>query len=182
MASLAIAFVYVQSVSTFALHVRASGLSNSVYGMLVSLNGLLIILLELPTTSITQRLRPRPVIACGMLVTGLGFGLTAWAHTVPVLVLSVAVWTFGEILGAPVGSAYVADIAPPALARQVSGRMGADVGRRVDPRPGPGHAPVCVESRRILESLRGIGRGRRGTGLDRARAGQGRDGIRGLTP
>ena len=71
MASLAIAFVYVQSVSTFALHVRASGLSNSVYGMLVSLNGLLIILLELPTTSITQRLRPRPVIACGMLVTGL---------------------------------------------------------------------------------------------------------------
>ena len=121
MASLAIAFVYIQSVSTFALHARASGLSKSVYGMLVSLNGLLIILLELPTTSITQRLRPRPVVACGMLVIGLGFGLTAWAHTVPVLVLSVAVWTFGEILGAPVGSAYVADIAPQHLRGRYQG-------------------------------------------------------------
>ncbi len=123
-ASLAIAFVYVQSVSTFALHVRASGLSNAVYGLLVSLNGLLIILLELPTTSITQHLRPRPVIAAGMLVVGLGFGSTAWAHTVPALVLTVGVWTFGEILGAPVGSAYVADIAPGHLRGRYQGAWG----------------------------------------------------------
>lgn len=124
LASLAIAFVYMQVVSTFALHVRDSGFSNAVYGILVSLNGLLIIVLELPTTSITQRLRPRPVIAGGMLVVGLGFGLTALAHTVPALVLSVAVWTCGEIVGAPVGSAYVADIAPSHLRGRYQGAWG----------------------------------------------------------
>jgi len=115
-ASLAIAFVYMQSTSTFALHVRDSGLSNAMYGALVSLNGVLIIFLELPVTAITQRLRARPVIAAGMLVVGLGFGLTALAHTAPALVLTVMVWTLGEILGAPVASAYVADIALPRMA------------------------------------------------------------------
>ncbi len=123
-ASLAIAFVYMQSVSTFALHVRDSGLSNAVYGALVSLNGLLIIFLELPITTVTQRLRPRPVIAAGMLLVGIGFGLTALAHTAPALVLTVLVWTLGEIVGAPVGSAYVADIAPQHLRGRYQGAWG----------------------------------------------------------
>jgi len=123
-ASLAIAFVYMQSTSTFALHVRDSGLSNAMYGALVSLNGLLIIFLELPVTAITQRLRPRPVIAAGMLVVGLGFGLTALAHTAPALMFTVLIWTLGEILGAPVASAYVADIAPPHLRGRYLGAWG----------------------------------------------------------
>lgn len=123
-ASLAIAFVYMQSISTFALHVRDSGLSNAVYGALVSLNGLLIIFLELPITTVTQRLRPRPVIAAGMLLVGLGFALTALAHTAPALVLTVLVWTLGEIIGSPVASAYVADIAPQHLRGRYQGAWG----------------------------------------------------------
>ncbi len=59
-----------------------------------------------------------------MLVIGLGFGLTAWAHNVPVLVLSVAVWTFGEILGSPVGLRLCRRHRPPALARRYQGAWG----------------------------------------------------------
>jgi MFS family permease len=123
-ASILAGFVYVQSTSTFALHVRDNGFSNAIYGSLVSLNGLMVILLELPVTSFTQRLRPRPVIASGMLSVGLGFGLTAFAHTPPALALTVLVWTLGEILSAPVASAYVADIAPPHLRGRYQGAWG----------------------------------------------------------
>lgn len=123
-ASILVGFVYVQSTTTFALHVRDSGLSNAIYGSLVSLNGLLIIFLELPITGITQRLRARRVIAGGVTVTGLGFGLTALAHTAPALALTVIVWTLGEIIGAPVSSAYVADIAPPHLRGRYQGAWG----------------------------------------------------------
>ena len=123
-ASIVVGFVYVQSTSTFALHVRDSGLSNAIYGSLISVNGLMVIVLELGVTSVTQRLRPRRVIASGMLLVGVGFGLTALAHTVPALALTVVVWTLGEILNAPVASAYVADIAPPHMRARYQGAWG----------------------------------------------------------
>jgi len=123
-ASILVGFVYVQSTSTFALHVRDSGLSNAIYGVLISVNGLMVILLELAVTSVTQRLRSRGVIASGMLFVGAGFGLTALAHTVPALALTVVVWTMGEILTAPISSAYVADIAPPHLRARYQGAFG----------------------------------------------------------
>ncbi len=123
-ASILVGFVYVQSTSTFALHVRDSGFSNAIYGALVSVNGLMVILLELPVTTVTQRLWARGVIASGGLFVGVGFGLTALAHTVPALALTVVVWTVGEILTAPVSSAYVADIAPPHLRARYQGAWG----------------------------------------------------------
>jgi MFS family permease len=123
-ASVAVAFVYFQSTSTFPLHVRASGLSNAAFGTLISLNGLIIVFLELPLTTVTQRLAPRPVIAVGMLLVGAGFGLTALAHTYPLLVVTVLIWTLGEIIGAPVSSAYVANIAPAHLRGRYQGAWG----------------------------------------------------------
>jgi len=85
---------------------------------------LIIVFLELPLTSITQRLPPRPVIAAGMLLIGAGFGLTALAHTFPLLTLTVLIWTLGEIIGAPVSSAYVANIAPEHLRGRYQGTWG----------------------------------------------------------
>ncbi|HVH30552.1 MAG TPA: MFS transporter, partial [bacterium] len=127
-ASILAGFVYVQSQTTFALHVRTSGFSNAIYGALISLNGLMVILLELAVTSVTQRLRPRRVIASGMLFVGAGFGLTAFAYTLPALALTVVVWTLGEILSSPVGAAYVADIAPPHLRGRYQGTWGLSWG------------------------------------------------------
>jgi MFS family permease len=112
LASLLAGFVYFQQQSTLPLHVRASGLSNSDFGLLLSLNGALVVLFELPLSSLTMRLPARSMIALGFLLVGLGFGLTSVAHTLPILLLTVAIWTLGEMVGAPVGYAYVADIAP----------------------------------------------------------------------
>lgn len=111
-AALLIAFVSEQSVSTFALHVRATGLSDEVYGALLSLNGLLIIALELSIVSITRRLPARYVLTAGLLCTGVGFGFTGLARSIPALAITVVIWTMGEMLFSPVAIARVADLAP----------------------------------------------------------------------
>lgn len=113
--SFALAFVYIQSLSTFPLQVKANGLSPAVYGALLSVNGIVIVLIELPVTSVTQRFPARPVIALGSLLVGLGFGLNVVAHAVPLLATAVVLWTLGEIAGAPVASAHVADLSPERL-------------------------------------------------------------------
>jgi MFS family permease len=118
------AFVYFQSQTTFPLHVKASGLSDADYGLLISLNGLAIVLLELPLVAITRRFPYRPVLALGSVLVGLGFALNAVANDMPELAFAVLVWTLGEIIYAPVASAYVADIAPEHLRGRYQGAWG----------------------------------------------------------
>src|SRR5213076_3390358 len=89
------------------------GFRTSTYGLLISFNGLLIVCLELFITNFVQRMRPQPVIALGYFLSGLGFALTAFAHTIPALAATVVVWTLGEMISAPMAGAYVASIAPP---------------------------------------------------------------------
>lgn len=114
-ASLAASFVYLQMTSGLALHTHASGLSTSDFGLLMALNGTIIIFCELPLTSITQRLPARAVIACGQLLLGVGFALTGLAHALPALGATVMIWTLGEMLNAPVSSAYLTGLAPAHL-------------------------------------------------------------------
>jgi MFS family permease len=122
-ATVAGALVYLQSTTTFPLHVRDSGLSEAAYGLLISLNGALIVLIELPITAFTGRLPAREVIAAGFLVVGVGFGLTSLAHSLPALAATVVVWTLGEIIGAPVGNAYVVGLAPQRLRGRYMGAV-----------------------------------------------------------
>ena len=123
-AMLLVAFVYLQSYTTFSLQVRALGFSAAVYGGLIALNGLLIVLLELPLTSWTQHRAPRPVIAAGFLLVGIGFSVVAVAHVLPLLILAVLIWTIGEMLNSPMAGAYVADRAPAHLRGRYQGAWG----------------------------------------------------------
>jgi MFS family permease len=111
-AAVLVAFVYFQRQATLPLHVRRAGLSNADFGLLLSLNGALVVLFELPLSSITMRRPQRQMIAVGFLLVGLGFALTGVAHSFPALAITVAIWSLGEMVAAPVGYAFVADIAP----------------------------------------------------------------------
>ncbi len=112
LSTLLAALVDMQMGSTFALHVTFLGFAPHVYGMLISLNAVLVITLELAIINVTQRMSPRPVIALGYLLWGLGFSLTGAARTVPLLATTVVIWTFGEMISSPLIAAYVAQIAP----------------------------------------------------------------------
>jgi MFS family permease len=55
---------------------------------------------------------------------GLGFGATMWASTPTEYAATVVVWTVGEVIGAAVGPAIVADLSPPALRGRYQGVFG----------------------------------------------------------
>ena len=80
--------------------------------MLISTNGLLIVLFELGITQWTRRFPPRPMIALGYLLAGAGFALTGFARTVPALAATVVIWTLGEMISSPVAGAYAVQLAP----------------------------------------------------------------------
>ena len=108
----AVGLVFFQLLSTFGLHVTHLGFSAATYGAIISLNGVLVVLCELPLTSITRRFPARRVMAAGYLAVAAGFALNAIAHTVPGLMVCMVIITFGEMLTMPVSAAYVADLAP----------------------------------------------------------------------
>jgi len=110
-----IALVFLQISSTFSLHVTRQGFPAAVYGLILSLNGVLVVFCELPLTSLTRRFPSRLVMAAGYLLIGAGFSLNAFAHSVPALVACVVIFTFGEMVAMPVSSAYIADLAPAHL-------------------------------------------------------------------
>jgi hypothetical protein len=60
-------------------------------------------------------LPPARVLAVNGVLTGVGFGIQAWAGGAPVYVAAIVVWTMGEIIGAPMGAAVVAGLAPASL-------------------------------------------------------------------
>jgi MFS family permease len=119
-----ITFVYYQELVGVPLHVRAVGLSNADFGLLLTFNGGLVVLLELPLSAVTMRLPPRWMLALGFLLVGVGFSLTGAANTMPLLLATVAVWSAGEMIGAPVSYAYVADIAPKHMRGRYQGIFG----------------------------------------------------------
>lgn len=111
-AALAVGLVFVQVFSTMSLQITQSGFSASTYGLVVSMNGLLVVLCELPLTVITKRFRARRVMALGYLLIGVGFASNVLERTLPLLLLTTAMFTLGEMISMPVGGAYVADLAP----------------------------------------------------------------------
>jgi MFS family permease len=111
-ATLALAFVIYQAYATFPLHLSRSGYTPIIYGSLMSLNGALIIAIELWVTTLTRRLPALIAIAIGIFLNGIGFGAIGLAGSVGMLALTVVIWTFGETVFSPVGAAYIADIAP----------------------------------------------------------------------
>jgi MFS family permease len=111
-ATVLVTIVDFQTGSTFPLWVARCGFRPTTYGMLLSLNGLLIITLELMITAWTQRQPQRRMISIGYLLSGLGVAATGLAHTIPALAATVVIWTFGEMIASPVTGAYVSHLAP----------------------------------------------------------------------
>ncbi|WP_232666511.1 MFS transporter [Pseudonocardia sp. TRM90224] len=118
-------FVYIQSTVGLPLHVNDAGLSARDFGLLLGLNGLLVLLLELPITGAVARYRPEHVLAVGNLLIGAGLALTGFmAHMVP-LAATVLLWTLGEMLSSSVAHAHLGSLTPPRMTGRYQGMYGA---------------------------------------------------------
>ncbi len=122
---LGVGFLLFQMSSTFGAHVLDVGFDERLYGILLGLNGVLVVIFELPLTRFTTRFRDRHVMAFGYLLFGVGFALFALpGGLVSVLVAGVVIFTLGEILSMPTASAYTAKLAPPDMRGRYMGIVG----------------------------------------------------------
>ena len=111
-ATLSLTFIEFQLHSTIPLHIAALGYTPATYGLLMSINGGIIVVFELVLTAWTQRLPAQPLIALGYALNGIGLALIGFATSLPMLAAIVVVWTVGEMIYAPVSGAYVSGLAP----------------------------------------------------------------------
>ncbi|KAA2255935.1 MFS transporter [Solihabitans fulvus] len=120
--------VYIQCVSTLPLQVSALGMSTAVYGVLATVNGIVVALFELPLTKITQHWSARPPVIGGFALIGIGMSLYSVSSGMVGLVLVTIVWSAGEILSTPTMFAYPAKIAPDRERGRYLGACGAVIG------------------------------------------------------
>jgi len=90
------------------------GLSTRSYGLLFTLNTLLIVFLEVRLNSATAHWSPARALSVGSALCTLGFGALAFLSSYWGIVATVVVWTFGEMILFPSTAAYVSELAPPA--------------------------------------------------------------------
>ena len=111
---LPIQLVYMQSHSTLPLFiVNDLSISNAAFGSLIAVNTVLIILIEVPLNSWMSNWKDINALVFGALLTGLGFGMTAIADGYSLLVATIVIWTFGEMIFFPAASSFISELAPP---------------------------------------------------------------------
>jgi len=93
---------------------RDLGLAEAAFGLIFTINTLLVTLVEVPLNGATSRWSHRRALTVGALLIGAGFGGLALAHGFAGVAVMVVVWTFGEMILLPGSAAFVADAAPPA--------------------------------------------------------------------
>jgi MFS family permease len=123
-ATFAVALVFVQMLATLGLAIKAAGLSDEIYGLVLGFNGVLIVLFEIPLTTFTQRRPPLKMMALGFALIGFGSALFGWGGTPWHFALGMAVLTAGEMFSMPVAMAYVANLAPGEMRGRYMGLYG----------------------------------------------------------
>lgn len=83
-----------------------------VFGLAMTVNGLTVVLCTIVLTKLTSRAKVLKVLASAALLYGLGFGLLSLPTSLPLVLGSTIVWTFGEILSATNINVYVAARTP----------------------------------------------------------------------
>jgi MFS family permease len=120
--------IYMQGHVTLPVDMASHGLGPEQYGLVIAVNGLLIVLVSLPVSNLAVRWRRFPAMAASAVFLAFGFGLTGLADSLLLFGLAVAVWTVGEIISATLSPAIVADLSPIDLRGLFQGVYGASWG------------------------------------------------------
>ncbi|MFB9711447.1 MFS transporter [Streptosporangium nondiastaticum] len=115
---------YSQVFTTLPVAMSGSGFSTVDYGLVIAVNGVLIVVLQPLTGDWVGRRDPGTVFAAGLIVISAGFALTAFVSSIAGYAVGVVVWTLGEILTAGLPGAIVAILAPSHLRGRYAGMYG----------------------------------------------------------
>lgn len=104
--------VYRQQYSTFPVFLADHGMDARAFGLVIALNGGVILLLELPA-AVALRKRPAlAVVGTGLVLVGAAYGALLLGAGIATAVVMMVLLSLGEILYKTTATAYVADEAP----------------------------------------------------------------------
>ncbi|MEV8306723.1 MFS transporter [Streptomyces flavidovirens] len=106
------------------LTMAGEGLEPSAYGMVIAVNGVVIVGFQLLVNKITDRRSPAALLTVSSLLFAAGTGATALAGTPLLFAVTVVVWTLGEMVHVPTNAAATARLAPEHARGRYQGVMG----------------------------------------------------------
>jgi len=92
--------------------VEVLGMPTQNFGLLFTINTLLIVFLEVRLNGLTAHWSPARALSVGSALCTVGFGALAFLTSYWGVVATVVIWTFGEMILFPSTAAYVSDLAP----------------------------------------------------------------------
>jgi len=102
-----------QMLSTLSVHsVDTIGLSTAQYGLLLTINGFIVILLQYPVARIIGRSALSKALVLGSLLFGIGYLFMGWAGGFLLAATSIAIVTIGEIIVSPAALSVVGKLSP----------------------------------------------------------------------
>jgi MFS family permease len=105
--------VFFQHIGALPLFVVGNlGFSKSMFGILMGINTVLVIIVEVPLNDAMRNWKHWKALALGSILAGAGFGLLIFTTEIYLLISSVIIWTFGEMILFPAAGDYVAEISP----------------------------------------------------------------------
>ncbi|MFD3540194.1 MDR family MFS transporter [Streptomyces sp. NPDC058662] len=110
--SFLISLIFTQGSVGLPVAMGAAGFSPGDYGLVVAVNGLLIVLLQIPVTRFIEHRDPQRLLVVSALLAGYGFALTAFAGPLWTWALTVCVWTMAEIVNSPTQMSLVVRLSP----------------------------------------------------------------------
>ncbi|MEU8775135.1 MFS transporter [Streptomyces sp. NPDC048606] len=110
--SFLISLIFTQGSVGLPVAMGAAGFSPGDYGLVVAVNGLLIVLLQIPVTRFIEHRDPRRLLVASALLAGYGFAMTAFAGPLWAYALTVCVWTLAEIVNSPIQMGLVVRLSP----------------------------------------------------------------------
>lgn len=107
-----LALLTAQSISTVQLAMSSDGLRPSLFGLVVSVSGALIVFGQLFVPKLTGARRHASVLALSLAIIGIGYAVLAFADVGWVYLAAAIVWTVGQMLAAPANASIIAELAP----------------------------------------------------------------------
>ncbi|MEV7523616.1 MFS transporter [Streptomyces sp. NPDC091371] len=104
--------VYRQHYTTFPVFLADHGLDTRAYGLLIAINGGVIMLLEIPAALALRRRSPLHIIGTGLVLVGGGYAMLLLGVGAATAAAMMVLLTLGEILYKTTATAYVADESP----------------------------------------------------------------------
>ncbi len=110
---LPVVIVYFQHQAAMAVFVvKYLHFSEATFGVLFAINTVLIILIEFPLNNYLNHWHDKKSLAVGALLTAIGFGGMALASGIVGLVITIVIWTFGEMILFPASASFISSISP----------------------------------------------------------------------